>query len=187
MRSGGQRHTRTWFWGRITISLRSGDDGFWGQSPNSPSLWIALRVRCECTAAKSVSAPNNLLRCSAQSGSRANSPIKQARALIRLGFRSSAHSQGFWVRVRAPRVRSAWFAWRFGYVPAFQSRSRLLAKPLDICVSTKRAKKGGYSTVTSSAEPFRSSAPTRFILSPSLKSAKQPSPEFPRHFVQMCP
>jgi hypothetical protein len=47
--------------------------GFWGQSPNSPSLWLALRVGCERTAAKSVSDPNNLPAVLASGGVGLNS------------------------------------------------------------------------------------------------------------------
>ena len=69
--------------------------GFWGQSPNSPSLWLALRGRCECTAAKSVSDPNNLPAVLAPSGVPLElAALRQSRALIRLKLCSSAHSQG---------------------------------------------------------------------------------------------
>jgi hypothetical protein len=65
-----------------------------GQSPNSPSLWLALRVRCECTAAKSVSNPNNLPAVLAPSGVELElASLRQSLALIRLKLRSSAHSQ----------------------------------------------------------------------------------------------
>ena len=79
---------------------RKGDPGgclgYWGQSPNSPSLWLALRVRCECTAAKSVSDPNNLPAVLGPAGVSCKlAALKQARALIRLALRSSAQPQGF--------------------------------------------------------------------------------------------
>jgi hypothetical protein len=80
---------------------RKGDPGvclgFWGQSPNSPSLWLALRVRCECTAAKSVSDPNNLPAVLGPAGVELELGyrLRQSLALIRLALRSSAHTQGF--------------------------------------------------------------------------------------------
>jgi hypothetical protein len=72
--------------------------GYWGQNPNSPSLWLALRVRCECTAAKSGSDPNNRPAVLGPAGVELELGyrLRQSLALIRLALRSSAHSQGLW-------------------------------------------------------------------------------------------
>jgi hypothetical protein len=78
-------------------------------SPRRATYFLLLRQE-KVSKEKATLVPASLhfatgnLRCSAQPGSRSNSlrftSLRQSRAPIRLGFRSSAHSQGFRGRIR---------------------------------------------------------------------------------------
>ena len=155
---------------------------FWGQSPNSPSLRLALRVRCDAPQRNGCLTPITQTCGARQKRGQAQTRLrlKQVPALIRFCLRSSAQPDGWGerIRTRGALTRSAHQGlFQFAVMFARVSSTRGQMKSPSIAQRGEGGVRGGSGELdpTAHSEPQTRRLSTRRHLG-KLSASSSPTP-----------